>query len=65
VAYTLPVTCPYISNIRLFRREDGKEIRNLEVYFYDNDLSLHHWYRRCREKQYQKDEIIERPVANP
>ena len=51
-------------NIRSFRREDGKEPRHLELYFYDDYPSLEHRYRRCQEEQYQKDkEVIERLVA--
>ena len=51
-------------NIRSFQREDGKEPRHLELYFYDDDLSLEHRYQRCQEEKYQKDkEVIERLVA--
>jgi hypothetical protein len=50
-------------NIRSFGKEDGKE-RHLEVYFYDDDPSLDHQYRRCHEEQCQKDkEVIERLVT--
>jgi hypothetical protein len=50
-------------NIRSFGREDGKEPRHLELYFYDDDLSLEHRYRTCREEKYQKDkEVMERLV---
>jgi hypothetical protein len=51
-------------NIRSFGKEDGIEPRHLELYFYDDDLSLAHRYRRCREEQYQKDkEVIDRLVV--
>jgi hypothetical protein len=51
-------------NIRSFGREDGIEPKHLELYFYDDDLSLEHWYRRCREEQYKKDkEVINKLVA--
>jgi len=51
-------------NVRSFVREDGKEPRHLELYFYDDDLSLEHRYQRCQEEKYQKDkEVIERLVA--
>jgi hypothetical protein len=51
-------------NIRSFGREDGKEHRHLELYFYDDDPNLEHRYQRCREEKYQKDkEVIERLVA--
>jgi len=45
-------------------REDGKEPRHLELYFYDDDPSHEHRYRRCREEKCQKDkEVIKRLVA--
>jgi hypothetical protein len=51
-------------NIRSFGKEDGIEPRHLELYFYDDDPSLEHRYRRCREEQYQKDkEAIDRLVV--
>jgi hypothetical protein len=51
-------------HIRSFGREDGKEPILLELYFYDDDPSLEHRYRRCQEEKYQKDkEVIERLVA--
>ena len=51
-------------NIRSFGTEDGKEPRHLELYFYDDDPSLDHWYRKCREEECQKDkEVIQRLVA--
>jgi len=34
----------------VFGREDGKEPRYLELYFYDDDPSLDHRYRRCCEE---------------
>jgi hypothetical protein len=50
-------------NIRSFGREDGKEPRHLELYFYDDDPSLEHRYQRCHEDQYPKvKEVIERLV---
>jgi len=51
-------------NIRSFEREAGKDPKHLELYFYDDDPSLEHRYRRCWEEKYQKDkEVIERLVA--
>ena len=45
----------------IFGREDGKEPRHLKLYFYDDDPSLDHRYRRCCEEPCQKDkELIER-----
>jgi hypothetical protein len=51
-------------NIRSFGREDGKEPRHLELYFYDDDLSLEHRYQRYHKEKYKKDkEVIERLVV--
>jgi hypothetical protein len=51
-------------NIRSFGTEDGKEPRHLKLYFYDDDPSLEHRYRRCHEEKYQKDKkVIEGLVA--
>jgi hypothetical protein len=50
--------------MRSFGKEDGKEPRHLELYFYDDDASLEHRYRRYHEEKSQKDkEVIERLVA--
>jgi len=50
--------------MRSFGREDGEEPKHLELYFYDDDPSLEHRYRRCREEKCQKEkEVIERLVA--
>jgi hypothetical protein len=62
--YTFRAHGQIYHNIRSFGREDGKERRHLELYFYDNDPSLKHRYERCRKEKYQKDkEVIERLVA--
>ena len=62
--YTFRAHGQIYHNIRSFRKEDGKEPRHLELYFYDDDPSLEHRYRRCREEKCQKDkEVIERLVA--
>uniref|UniRef100_K3YN64 Uncharacterized protein n=1 Tax=Setaria italica TaxID=4555 RepID=K3YN64_SETIT len=41
-------------NIRSFGKEDGHEPRHLELYFYDDDPSLEHRLRKCREKSAKK-----------
>jgi hypothetical protein len=62
--YTFRAYGQIYHNIRSFDIEDGKKPRHLELYFYDDDPSLEHRYRRCREEKYQKDkEVIERLVA--
>nr|XP_034591746.1 uncharacterized protein LOC117853522 [Setaria viridis] len=48
-------------NIRSFGKEDGHEPGHLELYFYDDDPSLDHRLRKCREKSAQEDrEVIQR-----
>jgi hypothetical protein len=62
--YTFRAHGQIYHNIRSFGREEDKEPRHLELYFYDDDPSLEHRYRRCREEKCQKDkEVIERLVA--
>jgi hypothetical protein len=64
--YTFRAHGQIYHNIRSFGKEDGKEPRHLELYFYDDDPSLEHRYQRCREDKCQKDkEVIERLVAIP
>ncbi|WVZ72473.1 hypothetical protein U9M48_020928 [Paspalum notatum var. saurae] len=51
-------------NLRSFGKEVGAEHKHLELYFYDDDPSLEHRYRRCREKQLEKDkEVVKHLVA--
>jgi hypothetical protein len=62
--YTFRAHGQIYHNIRSFGKEDGKEPRHLELYFYDDDPSLEHLYQQCRKEKYQKDkEVIERLVA--
>ncbi|KAL5657397.1 hypothetical protein ACJX0J_030560, partial [Zea mays] len=42
-------------NIKSFGREGGAEHKHLELYFYDDDPTLEHRYRKCREEHQQKD----------
>jgi hypothetical protein len=42
--YTFHAYDQIYHNIRSFGREDSKEPRHLELYFYDNDPSLEHRY---------------------
>ncbi|KAJ1294542.1 hypothetical protein BS78_01G153300 [Paspalum vaginatum] len=51
-------------NIRSFGREAGAEHKHLELYFYNDDPSLEHRYRRCCSEQLQKDkEVIDQLVC--
>ncbi|ONL98425.1 hypothetical protein ZEAMMB73_Zm00001d029311 [Zea mays] len=45
-------------NVRSFGREDGAEHKHLELYFYDDDPSLEHRYRKCRQEQLEKDKAV-------
>jgi hypothetical protein len=45
-------------NVRSFGREDGVEHKHLELYFYDDDPSLEHRYRKCRQEQLEKDKAV-------
>uniref|UniRef100_K3Z0E3 ATP-dependent DNA helicase n=1 Tax=Setaria italica TaxID=4555 RepID=K3Z0E3_SETIT len=42
-------------NAKKFYRSDPK---HLELYFYDDDPSLEHRYRRCREEKYEQDKHV-------
>ncbi|AQK86764.1 hypothetical protein ZEAMMB73_Zm00001d038499 [Zea mays] len=45
-------------NVRSFGREAGAEHKHLELYFYDDDPSLEHRYRKCRQDQLEKDKVV-------
>ncbi|ONM24733.1 hypothetical protein ZEAMMB73_Zm00001d006695 [Zea mays] len=45
-------------NVRSFGREAGAEQKHLELYFYDDDPSLEHRYRKCRQEQLDKDKAV-------
>ncbi|AQK61876.1 hypothetical protein ZEAMMB73_Zm00001d012946 [Zea mays] len=45
-------------NLRSFGREVGAEHKHLELYFYDDDPSLEHRYRKCRQEQLEKDKAV-------
>ena len=50
--YTFRAHGQIYQNIRSFGREDDKEPRHLELYFYDDDPSLELRYQWCCEEQY-------------
>ncbi|RCV21856.1 hypothetical protein SETIT_4G171700v2 [Setaria italica] len=59
--YTFRAHGQIYHNIRSFGKEDGHEPCHLELYFYDDDPSLEHRLRKCREKSAQEDrEVIQR-----
>ncbi|AQK86929.1 hypothetical protein ZEAMMB73_Zm00001d038566 [Zea mays] len=45
-------------NVRSFGREVGAEHKHLELYFYDDDPSLEHRYRKCHQQQFEKDKSV-------
>ena len=62
--YTFRAHGQMYHNVRSFGKEEGTEPKHLELYFYDDDPSLEHRYRRCREECLIKDkEVIERLVG--
>ena len=51
-------------NIRSFGKEEGTKPKHLELYFYDDEASLEHRYRKCCEECLQRDrEVIEKLVG--
>ncbi|AQK87997.1 hypothetical protein ZEAMMB73_Zm00001d038834 [Zea mays] len=54
--YTFRAQGMMYHNIKSFGSECGAEHKHLELYFYDDDPSLEHRYRKCREDQIQKDQ---------
>ncbi|PWZ18901.1 hypothetical protein Zm00014a_027680 [Zea mays] len=70
ISLSLPYTAASIAqgmmyhNIKSFSKEGGSDHKHLELYFYDDDPSLEHRYRKCREEQLQKDkEVIKQIVG--
>ena len=62
--YTFRAHGQIYHNVRSFDKEEGIEPRHLELYFYDDDPSLEHRYRRCREDCLKKDkEVIDQLVG--
>jgi hypothetical protein len=46
--YTFRAQGMMYHNIKSFGKEGGSEHKHLELYFYDDDPSLEHRYRKCR-----------------
>lgn len=55
--YTFRAHGQMYHNIRSFGGV-GSEPKHLEMYFYDDDPSLDHRYRRCRRDQYEQDQEV-------
>ncbi|PWZ20060.1 ATP-dependent DNA helicase pif1 [Zea mays] len=62
--YTFRAQGMMYHNIKSFGREDGAEHKHLELYFYDDDPSLEHRYRKCREEHQQKDKEVIKQIVD-
>jgi hypothetical protein len=56
--YTFRAQGMMYHNINSFGREGGAEHKHLEIYFYDDDPTLEHRYRKCREEHQQTDKEV-------
>jgi hypothetical protein len=56
--YTFRAHGTMYHNIRSFGRQSRSEHKHLELYFYDDDPSLEHRYRKCRHGQLEKDKSV-------
>ncbi|PWZ16906.1 Thymidylate kinase [Zea mays] len=61
--YTFRAQGMMYHNIKSFGREGGAEHKHLELYFYDDDPSLEHRYRKCREEHQQKDKEVIKQIV--
>ncbi|AQL02068.1 hypothetical protein ZEAMMB73_Zm00001d045331 [Zea mays] len=61
--YTFRAQGMMYHNIKSFGREGGAEHKHLELYFYDDDPSLEHRYRKCRADQLQRDKEVIRQIV--
>jgi hypothetical protein len=62
--YTFRAHGQMYHNIRSFGKQDGLEGSHLELYFFDDDLSLEHRYRSCRREQCAKDKEVITHLVN-
>ncbi|ONM00077.1 hypothetical protein ZEAMMB73_Zm00001d030046 [Zea mays] len=62
--YTFRAQGMMYHNIKSFGREGGAEHKHLELYFYDDDPTLEHRYRKCREEHQQKDKEVIRQIVD-
>ncbi|ONM33246.1 hypothetical protein ZEAMMB73_Zm00001d041563 [Zea mays] len=61
--YTFRAQGMMYHNIKSFGREGGAEHKHLELYFYDDDPSLEHRYRKCCADQLQRDKEVIRQIV--
>ncbi|PWZ17599.1 ATP-dependent DNA helicase PIF1 [Zea mays] len=61
--YTFHAQGMMYHNIKSFGSECGAEHKHLELYFYDDDPSLEHRFRKCREDQIQKDQEVIKQIV--
>ncbi|AQK99913.1 hypothetical protein ZEAMMB73_Zm00001d012588 [Zea mays] len=61
--YTFRAQGMMYHNIKSFGSECGAEHKHLELYFYDDDPSLEHRFRKCREDQIQKDQEVIKQIV--
>ncbi|PWZ18654.1 ATP-dependent DNA helicase PIF1 [Zea mays] len=62
--YTFRAQGMMYHNIKSFGREGGAEHKHLELYFYDDDPTLEHRFRKCREEHQQKDKEVIRQIVD-
>ncbi|PWZ16452.1 hypothetical protein Zm00014a_034232 [Zea mays] len=62
--YTFRAQGMMYHNIKSFGREGGAEHKHLELYFYDDDPTLEHRYRKCREEHQLKDKEVIRQIVD-
>ncbi|ONM40046.1 hypothetical protein ZEAMMB73_Zm00001d044149 [Zea mays] len=62
--YTFRAQGMMYHNIKSFGREGGAEHKHLELYFYDDDPSLEHRYRKCREEHQQKGKEVIKQIVD-
>ncbi|PWZ05548.1 ATP-dependent DNA helicase PIF1 [Zea mays] len=62
--YTFRAQGMMYHNIKSFGRDGGAEQKHLELYFYDDDPTLEHRYRKCREEHQQKDKEVIRQIVD-
>ncbi|ONM00916.1 hypothetical protein ZEAMMB73_Zm00001d030376 [Zea mays] len=62
--YTFRAQGMMYHNIKSFGREGGAEHNHLELYFYDDDPTLEHRYRKCRKEHQQKDKEVIRQIVD-
>jgi len=62
--YTFRAHGQIYHNVRSFGKEDGKEPRHLELYFYDDVPSLEYRFQKCRQKYVEMDKEVIRKLVD-